>query len=553
MKPGSFEAFSTSSFRMILIPVALVLPSLLVSEQVASAQQGWPQTVPSMNSQYVQPNPNYIPSPNKPSPYQYQQADPQQDRYVQQNPPQLQYGQQQPYAQQPAPYPPQQDVEQPYIDPSQADPQQAFGPTQSQQGGQPFAAEQLEQLVAPIALYPDGLVAQILAASTYPAQVVAADNWIHSQSYASPDQIAEGASAQSAWDPSVKALTAFPQVLDLMSQDLRWATDLGNAYYNQPQDVLQTIQVMRQRAQSAGNLQSTPQERVYQNQGYIQVAPVNPQVVYVPMYNPWAVYGAPISPYPGFSMFGALAAFSNSGVVRFGLGMAMGAFLHTPFGWAGWALNWLASGIFFHSSPYYSHSMTVAHWDGWRGGGYNANRGFGGNRTPNGFARPQQAYHLGANEFASRGFRNDGYNRPGAVQGHWYQNYSRPTPQNNAFARPEMRPGNGSSFSSRDGQQFGGRSGPPYSRSEQLARPSGSAYGRNDFNQHVSAGPRGFSGSREYSQSFRGENSGRSHFFGGGGGESHGSYRAPKAPKAARISAGEGRHGGASGHGHHGR
>src|SRR6202044_3921800 len=125
-------------------------------------------------------------------------------------------------------------------------------------------------------------VAQILAASTYPAQVIAADNWLHAQGYASPDQIAYGADAQANWDPSVKALTAFPQVLDMMNHDLRWTTDLGNAYYNQPQDVLQTIQVMRQRAQSAGTLQSTPQEAVSYNQGYIQLAPTNPQVVYVP-------------------------------------------------------------------------------------------------------------------------------------------------------------------------------------------------------------------------------------------------------------------------------
>ena len=91
--------------------------------------------------------------------------------------------------------------------------------------------------MAPIALYPDTLVAQVLAASTYPAQVVDADRWRQAQGYASPDQIAAGADAQT-WDPSLKALTAFPQVLAEMDRNLQWTTDLGNAYYNQPQDVL---------------------------------------------------------------------------------------------------------------------------------------------------------------------------------------------------------------------------------------------------------------------------------------------------------------------------
>jgi len=159
--------------------------------------------------------------------------------------------------------------------------------------------------VAPIALYPDTLVAQVLTASTYPGEVVEADHWRQSQGSASPDQIAAGADAQT-WDPSLKALTAFPQVLAQMDQNLPWTTDLGNAYYNQPQDVLEAVQVMRQRAQAAGNLQSTPQEAVSYVDGNIQLAPVNPQVVYVPTYNPWSVYGQPVSPYPGFSLFGAL-------------------------------------------------------------------------------------------------------------------------------------------------------------------------------------------------------------------------------------------------------
>ena len=132
---------------------------------------------------------------------------------------------------------------------------------------------------------------------------------MRAQGYGSPDQIAAGAQAQTTWDPSVKALTAFPDVLDMLNHNLEWTTNLGNAYYNQPQDVMQTVQVLRQRAEQAGNLESTPQEDVTNDQGYIQLAPANPEVVYVPTYDPWDVYGQPISPYPGFSLFGALGNF----------------------------------------------------------------------------------------------------------------------------------------------------------------------------------------------------------------------------------------------------
>jgi hypothetical protein len=130
------------------------------------------------------------------------------------------------------------------------------------------------------------------------------------QGYASPDQIAADADVQN-WDPSVKALTAFAQVLAQMDRNLQWTTDLGNAYYNQPQDVLEAVQVMRRRAQQAGNLQSTPQQAVHYDQGYVQLMPVNPQVVYVPTYNPWTVYGEQVSPTPGFRCWAQWDQFSS--------------------------------------------------------------------------------------------------------------------------------------------------------------------------------------------------------------------------------------------------
>jgi hypothetical protein len=256
-------------------------------------------------------------------------------------------------------YPPDQQYDNgqpPYGDPNQAYGQNGYGPP-----SQPLNAAQIEQLVAPIALYPDALVAQVLAASTYPRQVVEADRWRQAQGYASAGQIAMGADVQN-WDPSVKALTAFPQVLAEMDGNLQWTTDLGNAYYNQPQDVMEAVQIMRQRAQAAGSLQSTPQESLVYDQGNIELIPANPQVVYVRAYNPWTVYGASISPYPGFLLLGAIGSFIGGLPLRYGVGIAMAAFAHTPWGWLAWGLNWLTQNVLFNHSNYFTHSSTVADW-----------------------------------------------------------------------------------------------------------------------------------------------------------------------------------------------
>src|SRR5450755_3507304 len=160
-------------------------------------------------------------------------------------------------------------------------------------------ADQLQQLVAPIALYPDSLVAQILAASTFPEQVVEADRWVQAHPDLKGDDLAKAVDQQP-WDPSVKALTAFPTVLGNMDKNLSWASSLGDAYYNQQQDVMGAVQVMRQRAQAAGGLKTTSQQNVTTQGSTIVVEPASPQIVYVPAYNPWLVYGDPIVAWPGW-------------------------------------------------------------------------------------------------------------------------------------------------------------------------------------------------------------------------------------------------------------
>jgi hypothetical protein len=176
---------------------------------------------------------------------------------------------------------------------------------------QPLAAQQLDQLLGPIALYPDPLIAQILPASTLPTQIVLADRYVSGGG--DPNQI-----DQQPWDPSVQALARYPDVLKWMDDNLNWTTDLGQAFLNQQQDVMESIQRLRQSASNVGNLQSTPQQQVINDGGYIEIVPANPQVIYVPVYQPDQVYyqtcyGTPF--------------------ISFGIGFAIGAWLDFDFDW----------------------------------------------------------------------------------------------------------------------------------------------------------------------------------------------------------------------------
>jgi hypothetical protein len=159
---------------------------------------------------------------------------------------------------------------------------------------------QLEQMLAPIALYPDQLLGPILMASTYPLEIVQADRWLQNDANASMQgsQLTE-ALQQEPWDPSVKALVPFPQVLNLLDNDLDWTEQLGNAFLAQQADVMDAVQRLRARAQTAGTLKSSQQEAVSTEGQAIEIAPADPDVVYVPVYNPLAVYGGwPWAEYP---------------------------------------------------------------------------------------------------------------------------------------------------------------------------------------------------------------------------------------------------------------
>ena len=150
--------------------------------------------------------------------------------------------------------------------------------------------EQLQQLVAPVALYPDELVAEVFAAATYPDQVVEADRWLQDHKNLQGQQLGNAIDKQP-WDSSVKALAEFPSVLANMDKNLSWTSSLGEAYMNQQQDVMNAVQVMRQRAQQSGNLNSNSQQKVTKQGNTIVIEPAAPDVVYMPTYDPWIAYG----------------------------------------------------------------------------------------------------------------------------------------------------------------------------------------------------------------------------------------------------------------------
>jgi len=230
-------------------------------------------------------------------------------------------------------------------------------PAQASQGQQYIqqTPQQLQQLVAPIALYPDSLVAQILAASTFPESVVAADEWVQAHPNLMGDAWAQAVDQQP-WDPSVKALTAFPSVLGNMDKNLSWTSSLGDAYYNQEQDVMDAVQAMRQRAQEAGNLLTTEQQTVTSQDSTIIIEPASPEVVYVPEYDPWLVYGGRIEAWPGWYEYPGI--WYGGLYPSYGVGFGIGFYGGYGWGWRHWGSDWHHRSITYNHDRYYSRSRT---------------------------------------------------------------------------------------------------------------------------------------------------------------------------------------------------
>ena len=202
-----------------------------------------------------------------------------------------------------------------------------------QENAPPLKQEEVEQLVAPIALHPDDLVSQILMASTYPLEVVQADRWVKQNSKLSGDALTAALEKQD-WDPSVKSLVAFPQVLTMMSEKLDWTQKLGDAFLADQKKVLDTIQSLRHKAKDAGNLQTTKEQKVIVEEKIIKIEPANPEVIYVPTYNPTVVYGSwPYPAYPPYYYYPP--GYVAGSMFWFGAGMFAGAAMGAAWGY-GW-------------------------------------------------------------------------------------------------------------------------------------------------------------------------------------------------------------------------
>jgi hypothetical protein len=200
-----------------------------------------------------------------------------------------------------------------------------------------FRQEELDQILAPIALYPDSLLAQVLMAATYPLEVVQADRWVRQNRNLPPEALNDALDRQR-WEPSVKALVPFPDVLSMMSERLEWTQMVGDAFLAQEADVMATVQELRAKAYAAGNLRSTQQQTVSREGTIIVVQPANPQVVYVPVYSPTVVYGrwwhpayppVAVYPYPPGAMIVA-------GVITFGVGIAVASAWNHGWGRCDW-------------------------------------------------------------------------------------------------------------------------------------------------------------------------------------------------------------------------
>src|SRR5271167_3358364 len=250
---------------------------------------------------------------------------------------------------------------------------QTASPPASQGEYATLSPDELDGLVAPIALYPVALVAQVLGAATFPYEIVDAIVWLKQNSALTGDALFKAVDQQS-WDPSVKALTQFSSVLDNLAKNLAWTSALGEASATQQQDVMAAIQRMRAKAYAAGNLKSSPEIKVVQETPQtIVIQPANPQIVYVPTYSPTVVYGTPVV-VPGYTSSDVAAA----AIISFGVGIAVGAAIYggcCGWGWSYWGTNWHSHTVIYNRNIYVGNSY-------WRGGYYGGHPGYPGYRPP---------------------------------------------------------------------------------------------------------------------------------------------------------------------------
>jgi hypothetical protein len=310
-----------------------------------------------------------------------------------------------------------------------------LSPKAGAQTSAPLPAQQLDDLVAPIALYPDSLVAQVLAASTYPVEIAEADQWVKDHPKWKPAKLMDEAKKEP-WDPSVKALAAFPQVLTMMTESLTWTTQLGNAFLAQQADVMKAVQRMRAEAEAKGTLHSTPQVNVatqeQNGESAITIQPVNPEVWYVPYYNPVYIWGPPVwGVYPGLGYPGVEVGFGF--LPGIDIGLYFGGWGGWGWGGWGWGPNWFGGGIFIDYSFFHRYGFGEFHGELGRGawthdpahrlGVAYPNREVAGRYAAGGArAGGEPAFNRGAGvpRLGSQSFERRGYNEHHSVFGGYH-------------------------------------------------------------------------------------------------------------------------------------
>ncbi len=397
--------------------------------------------------------------------------------------------------------------------------------------------EQLNNLVAPVALYPDPLLGQVLAASTYPLEIVEVHQWLQQNGNLRGAQLLDAAKQQN-WDPSVQALVAFPDVLNLLGNDIRWTTALGNAFLAQQADVMAAVQTMRARARANGRLTSTAQQVVTTDTQYgqtaIEIEPANPQVIYVPVYQPEYVWGPPV--------WGAYPALWYPAGFGFGFDFAPGIFIGGFYpgwvGWGGWGwgCGWFGNGLFVNAGFFNRY--------GFRGGGFGgrfAGGGFGGRgawaHDPShrmGVSYPNQAV---ANRFNSTRFNGAGrFNSNGINRGQF---------SGGTQANAGWRGLNGSNRAAVNGYAGSYRQASPNSgaRSASPGYRGAPSYNRSFAPTYAPARGQNYSAARSYSMPRQSYSAPRSfsaphsssapHYSGGGSGFSGGGHPAPSGGHAS--------------------
>jgi len=334
----------------------------------------------------------------------------------------------------------------------------------------PLSLTQIQSLVAPIALYPDPLLTQCLVAATYPIDVIEAQQWLAQNTSLTGDALSAAAMKQP-WDPSVQSLTSFPTVLKQLASNMTWTTNLGNAFLDQKDDVMAAVQTLRQQAQQAGQLQSNDQQTVttqtVASKSYVVIQPASTQVVYVPTYNPVAVWGPPVVPYP--PIWYPPPVYGGGFAVGFAAGVHFGAWFGGGWGWGcGWGGGWgggtrivinnnntYIHNTNIHNNTYNTGNNTWQHNPYQRGGVPYRNPGQpggGGMRPGQGGAGERQGSDAGYRPGNGVGATRQAPNREGQWQNRTAE--GRPSPQRGGQMgdgrNPEARQGNAGRIGNRN-------------------------------------------------------------------------------------------------------